>query len=253
MMQIKQLLNSGYKHGMPAICLMGENMKPQTFDEYSPKVMAAIMGLEDVLASRCIAIPMRRTDKKMPGFPADFDGAALRHQLYSLALTHFAPIYTNYFARPDLHKLHNRSSELWSPLVALAAFFEEQGGIPHLLSAISNAASWNDQVSEGQSLSEREEAVLQALDLMTQHTTQTVWIKSALLRDKVMSLMGNADKTGDGQWIGHVLKRLYLIDEARRKRQTDGIVYAIAPQEVTDMMRRYNVASIVTNNTQNPS
>jgi hypothetical protein len=113
MMQIKQLLNSGYKHGMPAIRLIGENMKPQTFDVYSPKVMAAIMGLEDVLASRCIAIPMRRTDKKMPSFPSDFEGAALRHQLYSLALTHFAPIYTNYFTRPDLHKLHNRSSELW--------------------------------------------------------------------------------------------------------------------------------------------
>jgi hypothetical protein len=254
MMQIKQLLNSGYKHGMPAIRLIGENMKPQTFDVYSPKVMAAIMGLEDVLASRCIAIPMRRTDKKMPSFPADFDGAALRHQLYSLALTQFQPIFTNYFARPDLHKLHNRSGELWSPLVALAAFFEDQGGIPNLLSAISNAASWDNEVSEGQSLSEREEAVLQALDLMTRHTTQPVWIKSALLRDKVMSLMGSAaDKTGDGQWIGHVLKRLYLIDEARRKRQTDGIVYVISPLEVTDMMRRYNVAPISMNETKNHS
>jgi DNA primase len=254
MMQIKQLLNSGYKHGMPAIRLIGENMKPQTFDVYSPKVMAAIMGLEDVLASRCIAIPMRRTDKKIPSFPANFDGAALRHQLYSLALTHFQPIFTNYFSRPDLHKLHNRSGELWSPLVALAAFFEEQGGIPHLLSAISDAANWDDQVSEGQSLSEREEAVLQALELMTRHTTQLVWIKSALLRDKVMSLMGSAaDKTSDGQWIGHVLKRLYLIDEARRKRQTDGIVYVISPLEVADMMRRYNVASILADNSKNHS
>lgn len=254
MMQIKQLLNSGYKHGMPAIRLIGENMKPQTFDVYSPKVMAAIMGLEDVLASRCIAIPMRRTDKKMPVFPPDFDGAALRHQLYTLALTHFQPIFTNYFARPELHKLHNRSGELWSPLVALAAFFEEQGDIPHLLSAISNAATWDDEVSEGQSLSEREEAVLQALDLMTCHTTQTVWIKSALLRDKVMTLMGDGgDKTGDGQWIGHVLKRLYIIDEARRKRQTDGIVYVISPLEVTDMMRRYNVAPIPMNEAKNLS
>jgi len=66
--------------------------------------------------------------------------------------------------------------------------------------------------------------VLQALNLMTRHTTQLVWIKSALLRDKVMTLMGNApDETGDGQWIGRILKRLYLIYEARRRRQTDGI------------------------------
>jgi len=49
-------------------------------------------------------------------------------------------------------------------LVALVAFFEEQDRIPHLLAAISDAASWDDQVSEGQSLCEREEAILQALD-----------------------------------------------------------------------------------------
>jgi hypothetical protein len=48
MQQIRQLLNSGYKHAMPTIRLAGENMKPQTFDAYSPKIMAVIMGLEDV-------------------------------------------------------------------------------------------------------------------------------------------------------------------------------------------------------------
>lgn len=171
-----------------------------------------------------------------------------------MALTHFAPIYTNYFARPDLHKLHNRSSELWSPLVALAAFFEEQGAIPHLLSAISDAASWDDEMSEGQSLSEREEAVLQALELTTRHTTQLVWVKSAVLRDKVIGLMGHgAEKMGNAQWIGHVLKRLHLIDEAHRKRQTDGIAYAVHPQEVIDMMRRYGVETITLDETKNRS
>jgi Toprim domain-containing protein len=93
--QIRQLLNSGYKAGMPAIRLIGEDMKPQAFGVYSPKILAAIAGLEDILASRCIAIPMWRRDWKMPCFPANFDGAAIRHQVYSLALTHFQPIYTN--------------------------------------------------------------------------------------------------------------------------------------------------------------
>ena len=96
MQQIHQLLNSGYKQGMPAIRLIGEDMKPQAFDVYSPKILAAIMGLEDILASRCIAIPMRRTDKQMPLFPPDFDGAPVRHLLYVLALTHFQTVYNNY-------------------------------------------------------------------------------------------------------------------------------------------------------------
>jgi hypothetical protein len=123
MQQVRQFLNSGYKQGMPAICVTGDDLKPQAFDVYSPKILAAIMELEDILASRCIAIPMRRTTRKLLSFPPDFDGAALRDQLYTLALTHFHSVYSNYFEHPELHKLHNRSDELWSPL---AAFFEEQ-------------------------------------------------------------------------------------------------------------------------------
>jgi hypothetical protein len=32
---------------------------------------------------------------------------------------------------------------------------------------------------------------------------------------------------GDAQWIGHILKRLHLIDEMGRKRGMDGIAYAV--------------------------
>lgn len=169
MQQIRQLLNSGYKAGMPAIRITGEDMKPQAFDVYSPKILAAIYGLEDVLASRCIAIPMRRTDQKMPPIPVHFDGAAIRHQLYMLALSHFPHVYRNTFECPELHTLRNRSGELWSPLVALAAFFEEQGGVAGLFDAISQAAEWDEQISRGKALSDREEAVLQALEIMTRN------------------------------------------------------------------------------------
>ncbi len=245
MQQIRQLLNSGYKQGMPAIRVTGDDLKPQAFDVYSPKILAAIMGLEDILASRCIAIPMRRTTRKMPSFPPDFDGAALRHQLYTLALTHFQAVYTNYFERPELHKLHNRSGELWSPLVALAAFFEEQGGVVGLLDAISNAAEWDEQISEGKSLSEREEAVLQSLDLLTHDSENTIWIRASTLREQVAKLLGQSiEQMGHTQWIAHILKRLHLLDESKRKRDTDGMVYAINPVEVRDMMRRYEVSSI---------
>ncbi|MBC6935112.1 MAG: hypothetical protein DWB42_04670 [Chloroflexi bacterium] len=245
MQQIRQLLNSGYKQGIPAIRVTGDDLKPQAFDVYSPKILAAIMGLEDILASRCIAIPMRRTTRKMPSFPPDFDGAPLRHQLYTLALTQFQAVYRNYFERPELHKLHNRSGELWSPLVALAAFFEEQGGVVGLLDAISNAAEWDEQISEGKSLSEREEAVLQALELLTRSADEIVWVKGTDLREKIRSLLGqSADEMGNAQWIGHILKRLQLIDQSRRKHHVGGKLYAIERREVLDMMQRYDVPPI---------
>jgi len=245
MQQIRQLLNSGYKQGMPAIRITGEDMKPQAFHVYSPKILAAIMGLEDVLASRCIAIPMRRTDKQMPSFPPDFDGAGIRHQLYTLALTHFKSIHQNYFQRSELHKLHNRSGELWSPLVALAAFFEEQGQVEGLLDAISEAAEWDEQISEGKALSDREEAVLQSLEIMTRNADTAVWLKASLLREQVARLLGqHVEELGHAQWIAHILSRLHLLDKGRRKRQMDGVVYAIQRTSVIDMMSRYDVVPI---------
>jgi DNA primase len=245
MQQIRQLLNSGYKQGMPAIRLIGEDMKPQAFDVYSPKILAAIAGLEDILASRCIPVPMRRTDQQMPTFPPDFDGASIRHTLYSLALTHFQPIYHNYFERPELHQLHNRSGELWSPLVALAAFFDEVGHIQGLLETIATAATTDQQLSEGKALSDREEAVLQALELMIRGEENVVWIKAAALRERVARLIGQpVEKMGDAQWIGHILKRLHLLDETGRKRGMDGMTYSVKPHDVIDMMRRYEVVRV---------
>jgi hypothetical protein len=37
---------------------------------------------------------------------------------------------------------------------------------------------------------------------------------------------------------------LHLLDEAGRKRGMDGIAYAVKPDEVADMMRRYDVARV---------
>jgi len=212
---------------------------------YSPKILAAIAGLEDILASRCILIPMRRTDRQLPFVPPDFDGASIRHQLYSLALTYFQQGHHNYADRLDLHKLHNRSGELWSPLVALAALFEEQGGISDLLASISEAAEWDEQASEGKALSDREEAVLQALEIMTRSNQAEAWIKACDLRDKVCDLLGyNAEQLGHAQWVGHILNRLHLTDRNRRKAYTGGQMYLIRRDEIMDMMRRYDVESV---------
>jgi hypothetical protein len=92
----------------------------------------------------------------VPGKP-DFDGAGIRHLLCTLALTHFHTVQTKFSDHPALHTLHNRSGELWSSLVALAAFFEEQGGITGLLEATAAAARTDEQISEGKALSERAE------------------------------------------------------------------------------------------------
>ncbi len=162
-----------------------------------------------------------------------------------MALTHFGKVYSNYFERPELHKLHNRSGELWSPLVALAAFFEEFGGVSGLLSAISDAASWDEQMSEGKALSEREEAVLQALEMLTRSSEGEVWLKASAVREKVARLLGQPiEQLGHAQWIAHIMTRLQLLDSSNRRRHMDGMVYRVTRSQVMDMMRRYEVETV---------
>jgi hypothetical protein len=103
-------------------------------------------------------------------------------------------------------------------------------------------------ISQGKALSEREEAVLQALELLTRGQSSVIWIKAAVLREKVARLLGHpVEKMGDSQWIGHIIKRLHLLDDAGRKWGMDGVTYAIQPLDVTDMMRRYDVAVVCDN------
>ncbi len=160
-------------------------------------------------------------------------------------------MYRNTFERPALHTLRNRSGELWSPLVALAAFFEEQGGVEGLLEAISQAGEWDEQVSQGKALSDREEAVLQALELMTRDQENMIWLKAAEVREQVARLMAQpVDTLGHAQWIAHIMSRLHLLDHARRKRQMDGMVYGIQRAHVLDMMQRYGVEAVSQSDSQ---
>ena len=146
--QIRQLLNSGYKAGMPALRVVGDDYKPQSFDVYSPKILASIAGLEDVLASRCITLPMRPTARRLSVFPANFDGARLRHQFYSLALAHFGDILRIYTQQLRQRASNNRLGELWTPLLALAGFFEAVGGI-ECLSEMIAAGEMSAQLARG--------------------------------------------------------------------------------------------------------
>jgi len=104
---------------------------------------------------------------------------------------------------------------------------------------------WGEQLSEGKALSDREEAVLQSLEIMTRNADGTVWLKALELREQVAKLLGQpVEQLGHAQWIAHILSRMHLLDNGRRKRQMDGVVYVIRRTAVIDMMHRYDVTPI---------
>ncbi|NJL54061.1 hypothetical protein HC928_02095 [bacterium] len=114
-----------------------------------------------------------------------------------------APSIATPTSDPALHTLANRAGELWSPLVALAAFFEEEGQIAGLLGEIHQAAERDTLLSVGKSLSDREETLLQALELMSRDQAE-VTLRARDIREQVRSLLDlPEDQLGAAQWIGH--------------------------------------------------
>ena len=129
--------------------------------------------------------------------------------------------------------------------MVFAAFFEGHG-IDDLLNVIDQAAKFDQQFSEGKALSEREEAVLQALELLTREQSENfIWLKTVDLRETVQKIIGlSPEQMGSAQWIGHLLKQLQLTSPARRKHHAGGKQFANSRAEVLDMMRRYEAEAL---------
>jgi len=132
--ETRSILLSGYKRGSPAVRLekVGDSFKRTTFDVFGPKALAAIAQLPSALASRCIRLTMFRASKhsEKPRRRIDAEPelwANLRGDLHALALEHGAT-WRELAGRHDVcGAMSGRSYELWQPLLAIAAWIEEQG------------------------------------------------------------------------------------------------------------------------------
>ena len=134
--EICAMLLAGYKRGGQAVRLepVGDyGFRAVSFDVYGPKALACIAGLPPVLASRCIPILMFRAgaDSKKPKRRIDAAPGkwqALRDDLHALALEH-GQTWIELAKRNDVlpTQINGRDAELWQPLLALAAWIEDQG------------------------------------------------------------------------------------------------------------------------------
>lgn len=126
------------------------------------------------------------------------------------------------------------------PLFALAAFFEEKGEQTGLRDAVQFAAE-RDALDDGRSLSEREEAILQALEILTRAEGDT-WLKWTDLREQVRLLLDLTEETmGSGKWIQNTMKRLQLLDRSSKRSSAEGRAVKVDRSKVVDMMLRYQV------------
>lgn len=93
------------------------------------------------------------------------------------------------------------------------------------------------------SLSEREEAILQALEILTRVEGDT-WLKWTDLREQVRLLDLTEETMASGTWIQNTLKRLQLLDRSSKRSSAKGRTVKVDRGKVVDTMLRYQVSTV---------
>ncbi len=126
----RNMLFAGYKKGALVYRTHKDTLKPEPFEVYSPKAIANIRGIEDVLEDRCVSVILKRgknLDIVNREIPLDSDvWQKIRDMLYVFYLSNFNE-FTEQIELSHLlerHSLKQRELELWKPILTLALFFD---------------------------------------------------------------------------------------------------------------------------------
>lgn len=169
--ELLAMLLAGYKAGGTAARLepVGEKgFHTVLFQVFGPKALACIAGLPPALVSRCIPIAMIRAAPDSPKPRRRIDAhperwQSIRDALHALALEH-GPTWLELAARADVCPagLSGRDYELWQPLLALAAFVEQEGA-DGLLRLVQEHALEVIEGARDEQIPERDQTLLKAL------------------------------------------------------------------------------------------
>ena len=125
----RNILLNGYKTGVKvhrSERTRKDRFEVSEFECYSPKAIANIRGLEDVLESRCIPFTMIKTSKKdVGGTIVDHNDPrrqAMRDELYILLLDDWKSVKDSYDKTTNEAELESREWELWRPILSLARY-----------------------------------------------------------------------------------------------------------------------------------
>jgi hypothetical protein len=148
-----------------------------SFDVFGPKALACIAGLPPNLASRCIPVMMFRAGPDSPKptrrLDADTEGwQQLRDDLHVFALEHGAA-WLDLARRPNVCPpgISGRAAELWQPLLALAWFIENHGGLG-LLEVVTKHAQQSVEAGAEDQTPEADEVLLEVLKAFVENSGQ---------------------------------------------------------------------------------
>jgi len=251
--EILRLLKAGYKKGAAVHKTETDaegNYIPKKYEVYSPKMIASISGIEDILGSRCISINMLRTKNaqisKVELSEKSEDWDAIRHELYCFALLNFTEIRKIYLEDDSIKILQNRDNELWLPLFSIAKFLDKRGAASLLARVMDYAKKVSGDASDS-ALGDFDAGLIQVLEkLLGLAQDDAMWVSAKEIGTKLRELIGDdySPQYSFNSNIGRSLKNFgFFRNPKSRRRHAWGFEYHISKKHLLDVIDRYGIKS----------
>jgi len=262
-LEFRSILLSGYKKGARAYRIektQQDRFQPQPFEVYSPKALANIRGLEDVIEDRCKPTILRRSrSAKIMNLEVsehNNEFSELRSSLYLLYLVHWREIKGIYdgisgFSEhsesmniekiPDLELLVGRELELWKGIIALAVFFDKKRGVNSMYtSSLSSLTTSILQLAVEDAKQRRTENTTETGEVILVQVLRPLVIEDnyyrvKTLKEKMAEAFDEEQKWLTTRWVGNALRRLGFKD---KRRVGTGYEYKLTKIDVEDIASR---------------
>jgi len=251
-LDFRNMLYAGYKKGAVVYRTHKDTLKPEPFEVFSPKALANIGGIEDVLEDRCIPIIMKHgKNPKIVNNEVPLDSPVwqqIRDMLYIFYLSHFNELgELNVYSELYGEALKQRELELWHPILTLARLFDRyfEGLYERVLQfAIEKS---NEKLVEN--LTETLDFLL--VQTLTSIVAEDGFYKVKEIRDAMASNFDEPQKWLTTKWIGNALRRLGFTE---KRRFGSGYEYFLAKDKVLDLAERLGISKTLSpDSSQNSS
>ncbi|RYF22504.1 MAG: hypothetical protein EOO77_03980 [Oxalobacteraceae bacterium] len=113
--ELSQCLKVGYRASTARKPITRGSGRVETFDFFGPRVLTCTQGIEPILRSRCITIPMtpRAGSRSLPAI----DPNDLRDELHVLGMTSAGAVATAFASAGT--GAENRQNEIWTPIMSI--------------------------------------------------------------------------------------------------------------------------------------
>ncbi|MBU3904998.1 MAG: hypothetical protein KJ906_02535 [Nanoarchaeota archaeon] len=220
-MEFRTILLNGYKSGSKIYRVesnKAKQFKVIPFEPYSPKIIANIRGLEDVLESRCIPFILKRTMNKLIGNveinEKDKIWQEIRNDLYVFTLTNWKDIKETYDNLKNETDLSNRQWELWKPIFSIAYFIDID-----LYDKMKILAQNKSKEQQTENTTETGEYIL--VETLTQLVTSDNYYRIKDIHQKVIEQFDSEQRWLTSTWIGRALRRLGFSEKRRIGGRTE--------------------------------